>query len=144
MGVDWESFCEEISKVVGATAPQDAKLLLGDTVAYPVETHIAGLRALQLHTIVGNPHGARVVAEDDGGGLGIAESHEDGAQPNTCLSVDEHSTVLGFGGGSHNDIKVAAGAVDGAVDVGGLVTIAQAEVATNDRAGLGAREVGRI
>ena len=60
--VDGEGLGEKIREVVRATAPQYAELLLGDAVADPVETHVAGLCTLQLDAVVGDAHSAGIVA----------------------------------------------------------------------------------
>ncbi len=60
--MDRKSFGEEVGQVVGASAPEDAELLLGDTITDPVEAHIAGFGTLELDAIVGNTHSASIIA----------------------------------------------------------------------------------
>jgi hypothetical protein len=48
MYVDRERFSEEICEVVGAFAPGDDELILGDAVPYPVEAHVDALGAFRL------------------------------------------------------------------------------------------------
>ena len=49
---------------------------LSDAITDPMEAHVDGLGPLLLDAVGGNADGARVVAHDDGGSLGIAHVGE--------------------------------------------------------------------
>ena len=55
---------------------RDSKLRLSDAITDPMEAHVDGLGPLLLDAVGGNADGARVVAHDDGGSLGIAHVGE--------------------------------------------------------------------
>ena len=100
-------------------------MTLTDTVADPVKTHVNGFGAVELDRVVGYADGAGVVAEDDGGWLGVAEGDGDGTQPFADAGEHVQAGVFTFCNGSNDDVDDAAVYVDGSVDVGGLTGVAE-------------------
>ena len=132
--VDREWFCKEVSEVVGALAPFDDELALSDAVADPMETHVNGLRTVQLDRAVGDADSTCVVTEDGCGWLGIAEGASDVAQPNTDAGEHVEACVFAFGDRSNNDIEYATVDMDCAVDMRGFTCIAEVSDAACDSA----------
>ena len=66
--MNWESFREEIGKVIDALAPSDNKLALLDAITYPVKSHIDTLGAFGLDGIQCDAFGAFIIAKNDVGG----------------------------------------------------------------------------
>ena len=108
-------FGEVISEVVGAFAPVDEKLSLGDTVADPIKTHIHCFGSTLFDGVVADAGGAGVVRLDGSSGLRVAHVGEGGAEHGGFLTVLEERTEFSFGGGGED------GGHDGGVDVDGTV-----------------------
>ena len=66
-------FCEIITLVVSSLAPVDPELALAHSVANPVESHVNGIGAVLLHSVIGQPIGHFIVCGDWGVGLGMAQ-----------------------------------------------------------------------
>ena len=65
---------------------RDSKLRLSDAITDPMETHVDCLGPLLLDAVGGNADGARVVAHDDGGSLGVAHVGERCSNRGSVLS----------------------------------------------------------
>ena len=84
-----------------------------------MKTHVNGFGAVELDSVIGNANSAGVVAENDGGGLGIAEGNSNSAKPRTGVSERVEAGVFTFGDGGDNIVEAGAMDVDGAVDMSG-------------------------
>ncbi len=123
---------EEVSEIVGSLLPCNDKVTLVNAVAQPVKSHVDGLGSLGLYRVVGHAHGTFIVAKDESGWLGVAENMKNGADPFADLGIDECGTILGFERGRHDHVNYVAQSVNGAINVRGLVGIAQEEVPARD------------
>ncbi len=63
---------EEVGDVADAPDEDDAKMSMADPVPDPMQAHVGGLRHPLRHRVGSNADGHLVVAEQRGGGLGVA------------------------------------------------------------------------
>ncbi len=106
---------EVVGQIVGATAPVDEELALGDVVFDPVEAHVDGFGAALLDSVVDDAFGTGVVSLDWSGGLGPAHGDECVSKDTGVLGVDEEGAEFGFGGRCHDVAQFVANSMDGAV-----------------------------
>ena len=95
---------EVIGKVFSSLLAVQAELVLFDTAAHPVETHIKGFGALPVHVSGEDAAGGRAVVFDWGGRLRVDHFGEVRAYGNSLLDVEENCSSFGFYGGSHDGV----------------------------------------
>ena len=64
---------EVVSQIVLTFFLKCLKLVLANTVSYPVETHVNGFGALLFDCVVDNAVGCSIVCLDRGGGVGVPQ-----------------------------------------------------------------------
>ena len=62
---------EEISKIISAFEPRNHKLLLTNSISYPVELHIYTFCAARGDGVIGNADGTSIITKNGCGRLGI-------------------------------------------------------------------------
>ena len=83
---------EVISKVFGSLLPVQAELILFDSAAHPVESHVKGLEAFLAHVVSEDAVGGRAVGLGRGGRLRLAHISEGCADGDGLLSVEKNCT----------------------------------------------------
>ena len=113
---------KEVSHVPNAGNVLNAELEASNPILQPVETHVAGLRHLWLHSAVGEAHGDFVVAMDRRGRLRVTEVGEHLSFEISDLCGGKHAPILrflngrahhGYARGVHGDRGVDEGGVGG-------------------------------
>jgi hypothetical protein len=84
-------FGEVVGQVVGSSAPVDDKLALGDPVADPIKSHVNGFGSALFDGAIGDAGRTGVVGLDGGGGLGVAEIMEGGADGGGFFAIMKES-----------------------------------------------------
>ena len=85
---------EVISKVFGSLLSVQAEFILFDSAAYPVESHVKGLRVFPEHVAGEDAIGGRPVVLYWGGRLHVAHLGEGSADEDGLLDVEENCTGL--------------------------------------------------
>ena len=91
-----KGLCREISQIVRSFEPCDYKLVLTNSISYPVELHVNTFCAARGDSVVGNADSTGIVAENGCGRLSIAQTGEDIAQHSTLASCYEEGCVFGY------------------------------------------------
>ena len=73
-------FANKISIVTIAWTPVDDELFLGDTIAYPIKTHVNGFGGFLFDVNVGKANSDSIVDLDRGGRLGMTHFSEGNAE----------------------------------------------------------------
>ena len=98
VAVDRKGLGEKISQIVLPIAIYNVEMSLGDTVLYPVKTHVHGFGSLELDGLVTDADGCGVVTEDSGGRLRVAIRSKDGSVNFCDLGVHEYGCIFCFSG----------------------------------------------
>jgi len=147
--VDWKDLSEEISKIGGAGDPIYNEHTLGDTILYPIKTHVYGLRTFWFYCFIGYPYSTLIVHPDGGGGLGVAEVGQSLTKFYTYLSSSKSGRIPSFSYGGNYDgdegTEFVEGGVGGSGSVGGTRGSggdgAEEEDPSSNTAGVGTGEV---
>ena len=79
---------EVISKVFGSLLPVQVELILFNSAAHPVESHVKGLGVFPAHVAGDDAVGGRSVGFDWGGRLRVAHLSEGSADGDSLLAVE--------------------------------------------------------
>ena len=93
---------EVINKVSVSLLPVQAELILFDSTAHPVESHVKGLGTFPAHVSGEDSVGGCAVVLDQGGPLQVVHLGEGSADGDGFLAVEENRTSFCFSGGRHD------------------------------------------
>ena len=111
-------FGEVVSQIVLTFFPKYFKLVLANTVSYPIEAHVNGFGAFLFDCVIYNAIGCSIVSLDWGGRLGVTEKFECCAQGTGILSIVKESANFGFCGRRHDIVHNSADDVNGTIEHG--------------------------
>ena len=90
-------FCVVIGTVKFASLPINVELVLSDSVADPVETHVDGFGSFLFYCVVGDPCGGCVIRSYWGCRLRVSEFFEGYSYCGCFFAVVEECCKFGFG-----------------------------------------------
>ena len=111
-------FCEAVTVIVGAAAPEDTELFLTLTITNPAESHVHSFGTTLFDSVVGDACGGVIVRYDDGRRLWML--HFDECLSFCCclFSVVEEAPEFRFGGTRHDVFQDVADNEDCSINFG--------------------------
>ena len=135
--------CKVVGEVGFAWGPIDIELVLFDTVAQPVKSHVDCFGLVLFDSAISDTVSGAVVSSDWSGWLRMAEFAEGDAERDSCPCIHEEGGDFGFGGGGHDASDEFGKNSDGAVDEL-AVLVTKPEEAPCAAAGSACDQVGSV
>ena len=86
MDFNRKGFSEKISKIISAFEPRNHKLLLANSISYPVKLHIYTFSTARGDGVIGNAEGTSIITKNGCGRLGVTQTSENIAQHSAVSS----------------------------------------------------------